>query len=197
VEQPRQARAIHKEATMPEPTSLENMSAEDRDNLASLAHKLANDPATRPMFLRMTKKVAPNTPIPELDLIDAANAAFRTRDEKIAGLEKTILEGEAKGNIEKRRADLKEQGFSITDIEGMEKWMVENQVPNYKTAAEFFKLQKQSVVPTPYNISMTNELPKDALEVMKKGGKAALVNHARREASKAIDDLRSGKVKFA
>lgn len=182
---------------MTEPTSLENMSAEDRDNLALLAHQLANNPETRHMFLRMTKKISPKTPIPEVDMADAVNAALKTRDEKIQGLEKTILEGEAKGNIERKRADLKDQGFSEPEIEVLEKWMVDNQVPNYKTAAEFFKLQKQSAPPTPFNISMTNELPKDALEVMKKGGKAALANHARSEAAKAIDDLRSGKVKFA
>jgi len=178
-------------------SSIENMSQDERDNLAALAHTMANDPATRHLFLRMTKKISPNTPIPEVDIADSVNAALKTRDDKIASLEKNLLENEAKGNIEKRRSDLKGQGFSSDEVENMEKWMVENNVPNYKTAADFFKMQKQSAPPTPHSINSTMELPKNALEVYKKGGKRELNNLARSQASQAIDDIRAGRVKFA
>ena len=46
--------------------SLENLSPEARDELAALAQKLADNPETRKDFLRMTKKVNPDLPIPEL-----------------------------------------------------------------------------------------------------------------------------------
>jgi hypothetical protein len=50
--------------------SLENVSLEARDELASLSQMLAENPETRKEFLRMTKKVKPDLPIPELDMED-------------------------------------------------------------------------------------------------------------------------------
>jgi len=50
--------------------SLENISSDARDELAALAQQLAENPATRKDFLRMTKKVKPDLPIPELDIED-------------------------------------------------------------------------------------------------------------------------------
>ena len=44
--------------------SLENVSLEARDELASLSQMLAENPETRKEFLRMTKKVKPDLPIP-------------------------------------------------------------------------------------------------------------------------------------
>ena len=46
--------------------SLEDISLEQRDELALLMKNLAEDPATRKEVLRLTKKVRPNLPIPEL-----------------------------------------------------------------------------------------------------------------------------------
>jgi hypothetical protein len=50
--------------------SLENLSLEARDELAALAQTLAENPETRKDFLRMTKRVKPDLPIPELDIED-------------------------------------------------------------------------------------------------------------------------------
>jgi len=50
--------------------SLENLSLEARDELAQLAQTLAENPDTRKEFLRMTKRVKPDLPIPELDIED-------------------------------------------------------------------------------------------------------------------------------
>ena len=45
--------------------SLEDLSLEARDELAALAKKLADSPNTRKEFLRLTKQVNPDMPIPE------------------------------------------------------------------------------------------------------------------------------------
>ena len=50
--------------------SLEDISLEQRDELALLAKQLAENPSTRKDFLRMTKKVKPDLPIPELEMQD-------------------------------------------------------------------------------------------------------------------------------
>ena len=50
--------------------SLEDISLEQRDELALLAKQLAENPSTRKDFLRMTKKVKPDLPIPELEIQD-------------------------------------------------------------------------------------------------------------------------------
>ena len=48
--------------------SLEDLSLEDRDQLALLAKQLAENPATRKQMLQLTKQVRPDMPIPELEI---------------------------------------------------------------------------------------------------------------------------------
>ena len=55
--------------------SLENLSIEARDELAALAQQLAENPDTRKDFLRMTKKVKPDIPIPELEIEEVTTRA--------------------------------------------------------------------------------------------------------------------------
>ena len=50
--------------------SLEDLSLEQRDELAMLAKQLADNPATRESFLRLTQQVKPDLTIPELSLKD-------------------------------------------------------------------------------------------------------------------------------
>ena len=44
--------------------SLENLSFDERDSLAELSKKLADNPKTRKAFLRLTKEINPDLPIP-------------------------------------------------------------------------------------------------------------------------------------
>jgi hypothetical protein len=57
--------------------SLENLSLEARDELAALAQTLAENPETRKDFLRMTKRVKPDLPIPELDIEDYTHKPWK------------------------------------------------------------------------------------------------------------------------
>ena len=48
--------------------SLEDMSFEQRDQLALLMRELSDNPATRKDVLRLTKQIKPDLVIPELDI---------------------------------------------------------------------------------------------------------------------------------
>ena len=54
--------------------SLEDLSLEQRDELAALAKTLADNPQTRKDFLRLTKTARPDVPIPELDIDEIGRA---------------------------------------------------------------------------------------------------------------------------
>ena len=72
--------------------SLENLSLEARDELAALAQTLAENPETRKDFLRMTKKVKPDLPIPELDIEDYTQKAVSRSEDRVQALEAKLRE---------------------------------------------------------------------------------------------------------
>jgi len=69
--------------------SLENISLEARDELAALSQMLAENPETRKDFLRMTKKVKPDLPIPELDMEDYTRKAVGQSEARVQQLEQS------------------------------------------------------------------------------------------------------------
>ena len=75
--------------------SLENLSLEARDELAALAQTLAENPDTRKDFLRMTKRVKPDLPIPELDIEDYTNRAVDKSEQRVQALEAKLRERDA------------------------------------------------------------------------------------------------------
>ena len=171
--------------------SLEGMSSETIAELAGLANSLANNPKTRETFLRMTKVVAPNTPIPEVDLLDRAASRFKASDDKLAKLEQQLLERDLRDRIESNRRGLREKGFTTSDVNAIEKMMVEKSIPSYDSAAEFYRLQTKQAEPTPSTFSTRtpNTLPVDGMKAIKQG-QVGLNNWARGEAFKAIDDFK-------
>ena len=135
--------------------SLENLSLEARDELASLAQTLAENPDTRKDFLRMTKKVKPGMPIPELDIEEHTNRAITASDQRVQALEAKLRERDAQAELEKRRQNLVKKGIRAEDIPEVEKIMLEKQIPSHDTAAEYFEYMRQAAKPTPsgYNPS--------------------------------------------
>ena len=83
--------------------SLEDLSPEARDELASLARQLAENPSTRKEFLRLTKKAKPDMTIPEIDIEDRTNIAIDASDARVRQLEARIQEKEALEDLERRR----------------------------------------------------------------------------------------------
>jgi hypothetical protein len=164
--------------------SLENITDEARDQLADLADSLSRNPKTREAFLRMTRSVRPNLPIPELDLKDMGAAELKKRDDKIASLEARLIEHDVIEGIKEKRQALVEKGLAKReDIPTIEKLMLDRKIPDYETAAEFHKLQKQIATPTPASVTEVR-LPESVKDIMKNP-----TQWARGEAYKALEDL--------
>ncbi len=167
--------------------SLEDLSYEARDELALLARQLAENPATRKDMLRLTKKIKPDMPIPELEIEDSTNTAVQKANDRVAQLEAKLQQKEAMEELNKRRSKLKEKGLVESDeqIEEVEKVMLEKGITNHEVAADYWKYMQQSAAPTPtgYNPSAINKF--DLSQYWKNP-----VQGARNEAAKALNELR-------
>jgi hypothetical protein len=167
--------------------SLENVSLEARDELAALAQQLAENPATRKQFLRMTKQVKPDLPIPELDMEDYTHNAVNKSEMRVQALEAKLRERDAVEELQKRRQSLMKKGLIANESEvgDVEKIMLERGITNHETAAEFHQWMKQAAEPTPsgYNPSAVKQF--DLGKYWKNPAGAA-----RDEAANALRDLR-------
>jgi len=167
--------------------SLEDLSFEARDELAALAKQLAENPATRKDFLRMTKQVKPEMPIPELDIEDYTRKEVGKSNERVEHLEAKLRERDALDKLKERRQSLLRDGLVANEeeIDEVEKVMLEKNIADHKTAAEYFAWMKQSAVPTPtgYNPSAMSKF--NLNDYWKNP-----VQGARNEAAKALNDLR-------
>lgn len=167
--------------------SLENLSLEARDELAALAQTLAENPDTRKDFLRMTKRVKPELPIPELDIEDYTTKAVNRSEQRVQALEAKLREKEAIEELQKRRNSLMKKGLisNESEIDDVEKIMLERGINNHETAAEYHAWMKQAAVPTSsgYNPSAVKQFN---LGAYWKNPSAA----ARNEAMNALNDLR-------
>ena len=167
--------------------SLENVSYEARDELAALAQQLADNPATRKDFLRMTKKVKPDLPIPELDMEDYTYNAVNKSEQRVQALEAKLRERDAVEELQKRRQSLMKKGLiaSEDEVKDVEKIMLERGITSHETAAEYHQWMKQAAVPTSsgYNPSPVKQF--DLNKYWKNP-----VNAARDEAANALRDLR-------
>jgi len=167
--------------------SLENMSLEARDELAALAQTLAENPETRKDFLRMTKKVKPDLPIPELDIEDYTHRAVSRSEDRVQALEAKLREKEAIEELQKRRQSLMKKGLisNESEVSDVEKIMLERGITNHETAAEYHQWMKQAAVPTStgYNPSAVKQF--DLNKYWKNPAAAA-----RNEAMNALNDLR-------
>lgn len=166
--------------------SLENVSSDARDELAALAQQLAEHPETRKEFLRMTKKVKPDLPIPELEIEEYTTKAVSASAKRVEELEAKLRERDAREELEKRRQNLIKKGLAQEeDIEAVEKLMLERGIQNHETAAEYHTWMKQAATPTPSQYN-PNTLKKFDLSKYWKNPAGA----AREEAAKALQDLR-------
>ena len=167
--------------------SLEDISLEQRDELAMLMKELAENPATRKEALRLTKKVRPNLPIPELELEDYTEKKVTQAEDRVAQLEAKLKEKEALEDLQKRRDKLIKKGLaqSDEDIEEIEKIMIEKKISDHETAAEYFDWMKQAAQPTPTGYSPSPLKGFDLNSYWKNP-----VQGARNEAAKALQELR-------
>lgn len=167
--------------------SLENLSQDARDELAALAQQLAESPETRKDFLRLTKKMKPEIPIPELDLEDTVSRATKNSEDRIQQLEAKLKQKEAMEELERRRRVIRDKGLAKDeeDVKSIEKIMLDRGITNHETAAEYHNWMKQAAEPTPsgYNPGVMNKWDLNAYRTNP-------VTAARQEAAKALADLR-------
>jgi hypothetical protein len=131
--------------------SLENYSPEAISELAALSKRLSEDPSTRKEFLRLTKKVHPDLPVPEIEIEEATNTRVSAAEQRVQELEARLRQKEVKEELAKRRNSLKESGYvtSDNDIKEIEKVMTDKGIANHETAAEYWRYMKQTATPTP------------------------------------------------
>ena len=167
--------------------SLENLSQDARDELAALAQQLAESPETRKDFLRLTKKMKPEIPIPELDLEDTVSRATQNSEQRIQQLEAKLKQKEAMEELERRRRAIRDKGLAKDeeDVKSIEKLMLDRGITSHETAAEYHNWMKQAAEPTPsgYNPGVMNKWDLNAY-------RQNPVTAARNEAAKALADLR-------
>jgi hypothetical protein len=163
--------------------SLEDLSLEQRDELALLAKQLSDNPSTRKEFLRMTKQVRPELSVPELDIEDYTNKKVSAAEERVMALESKLRERDAVEELNKRRARL---GRSEEEVAEIEKVMLEQGVTNHETAAQYFDWMKQAATPTPMGYS-SSPMNKFNLEKYWKNPQMG----ARDEAQKALMELKN------
>ena len=167
--------------------SLEEFDSDTQRELAALAKKLADNPDTRKDFLRLTKKVNPDLPIPELEIEQYTTQAVNKAEERVQQLEAKLREKEATETLEKRRQSLMKKQLidSEDEIKDVEKIMLERGITNHETAAEYHRWMKQSAVPTSSGYNPSPVKGFDLNKFWKNPG-----NAAREEAVKALNEIR-------
>lgn len=170
--------------------SLEDLSLEQKDELALLMRELSENPETRKEALKLTKKVRPNLHIAELDIEERTDSRLSAQEQEIMKLQAQIREKEAKEELEKRRSRLKEKGLaqSDEDIEQIEKLMLEQGMTNHETAAQYFEWMKQAATPTPNSAMGYNPSALSKFDLSKYWKNPQM--GARDEAAKALQELR-------
>ena len=95
--------------------SLENLSLEQRDELAGLMQQLADTPETRKDILRLTKKIRPGLNVPELDIEDNTNSAISQMRAENESLRAKFQQKEAVENLENIRRKVVKKGLVSED----------------------------------------------------------------------------------
>jgi hypothetical protein len=186
------------------PRSLEDMTVDELrahaatlEGNSNLLRTLAANPETREVLQRAIKKVAPNTPIPEIDAADRVMAAVATEREERLKLERTIMERDARDNVRDRRAKIKAD-YKLTDedVTAIEKMMVDDKEVNWThdAAARVYLAERRSSVPTPASYQPpVYTMPEKDVWGPGIGNKAKLDKIGMEQAYAALGEIMGGK----
>jgi hypothetical protein len=169
--------------------TLEDLGQDQINELALLARELSDNPDTRPDFLRGMKKIRPGTPVPELELDDRLAAARKENTDALAALQNKLAERDLRDELTRRRTAIKtERNLSDTDVEAIEKVMLDKGIQNHEAAADYWDWMRQAAKPTPaaYDRSFLNKENRTVLSDYWKNPAAA----ARANAADAINDFK-------
>ena len=149
--------------------------------------ELSDNPETRKEILRLTRKVKPGLVIPELDIEDHTSSAVSKVYQELEQMKSQKREDDAIADLNKRRMSLIKKGLirDESEIEQVEKIMLDKGITNHESAAEYWDWMKQSAVPTPTGYNPSAVAKFDLGKYYKNP-----VMAARDEASKALNELR-------
>ncbi len=171
----------------------QDYSLEQLNGIVSLTEELTKNPETREQFLRLTKKVIPGTPIPEIDAKDQIVKALNDEREARKKLEEKIQEREILDKIEKERSFIKNKySLSDEDVSAVENLMVEKNIPNFQTGAEFFTMSRKTAESTASPVFERKKMDLPGGDIWGKGifNNGALRDIALDEAHKAFKEIR-------
>jgi hypothetical protein len=165
---------------------------------ASFFDTVTKNPETRETVLRALKKAAPSLPIPEIDAADRVAAMVgEERKARIALEERLTKEAAERTIAERKQKAINDYKLTPADVEAIEKQMLEeNGILNYDAAARVHVASKQSATPTPasWQAPTRYEMPEKEIWAGGIGNPARLTRIAMEEASKAMNEMLSGKV---
>jgi hypothetical protein len=173
--------------------------AQEMEQNVSVLHSIASNAETRTAFQRILKKLNPNTPIPELDAVDRANATIiKPLTDKVESLERTLQERDILARLEKQRAAVQEKyHLSDEDMLAVQALMVDKDhpIPSYDAAARVHVASRQSAPSTPASYAPpVYDMPAKETWAAGIGNPAMLNRIGLTKAFEAWNDLQSGKV---
>lgn len=133
-------------------SSLEGLSQDEINGLASVGAAAARDPKLRREFLRLVKATNPNAALPELEQDERLSAFTEAQEKRIAEMEAREKEREARAKWDALRAEPVKAGLvQAEEMEDLEKFMKENgyNSTQYMQAAKFRSMERQMAQPTP------------------------------------------------
>jgi hypothetical protein len=161
--------------------SLEDLTDEQKINLARAANQVMSNPETSREFKRLWQKANPKIKFPELEQEDRFANELKTRDEKIAQLEAQQMEEAAQRNRAIKHQEARARGL---DPDEVEKLVVEKKVMDWNAAMDFTEMQHSMAASTP---SSAESAMKPMTSIAELWNDPA--GWARKETHKAIDDL--------
>jgi hypothetical protein len=170
----------------------EDLTDQQRTNLASASNQLLSNPETAREFKRLWMKANPQVRFPEIEQEQIVEKQFKSRDEKIEELSNKLLEQEA----DKRRQDKRQAAAARgLDPDAVENLIVERgksgRVIDYESAMELMELQQQAAAATPATQSWQdprNDAANKTIKEMLASDNPGEI--ARRIAHETIDELR-------
>lgn len=156
---------------------------------SQLLDQLYQDPKTRDETLRLIKAKFPDVRIPEIEVQDRFSAAEKRLEEREAKREEKWQEREAKASRSEAIAAMEAKGVTRTEVEEVEKLMVDAKIGDPAVAAEVFVTRRAAAAPRGAPQSFTFDMPNQK-ELF--GTPSQRKNWARREASRVLDEVRQG-----
>ncbi len=156
---------------------------------SKLMDELYQDPKTRDQVLGIIKTKYPDVRIPELEVQDRVEKIEQKWEKRYEEREKTWQDREAKAARLEAIEQMKAKGVQETEVEEVEKLMVEAKIGDPATAAEVFVTRRAAAAPRT-RPDFTFDLP-DQKALF--GSPSQRKNWARKMAAQTLQDVRAGR----